>query len=443
MAAVGSFQIIAGSSGFATGVLTSNGTNVSNNDYVYVGSKKYTFKTTLTTEGDIQIGSSALATLTNFIRAINHIGTNSLTGDYYCSVADTNVYIRDPITSVAATDDDVTNDLSGLIVNNVAVTLTALVSGTAANSVATTKSAANLRYGATTLTGGAANSIISVKAGITELLQSATISAGGVPVDASGDLNITAAAVATDIIANTASGFTADSNGKTVTITSLTENTTQNNMPVSVTVPTGSNVCIGQCLFYFAGTGFTLDYIKANGVNILNSPATLTFSAGTLVDFVASIAANINAYTGTSGYVAYANQTHLFVSKALTSSSDGATEIDISVTPTGSNTGTVTSELNTLTASAAPTIGTFSTAILATATGGTPPYTYAWQIVSNDLQNLDVTIDNPTSSITTFSGINNNWRGGGQLVGSITVQCVVADFKGVPTSTNIVTIRMT
>ena len=59
---------------------------------------------------------------------------------------------------------------------------------------------------------------------------------------------------------------------------------------------------------------------------------------------------DINAYTGTSGYVAYANQTHLFVSKALTSSSDGATEIDISVTPTGSNTGTVTSELNTLAA---------------------------------------------------------------------------------------------
>jgi hypothetical protein len=435
--------------------LTSTGTNVSNNDYVYVGAKKYTFKTTLTTEGDIQIGATALETLTNFIRCINHIGTNGTAAgsNYYCSVADTNVYVRDPITAIAATDDDVTNDLAGLIVNNVIVTLTAKAFGTGGNNLDSTKSAATLNWGAAKFAGGANNAINNVRAGDavngTQLLQATTVANGGIPVDASGDLNITAAAVATDIIANTASGFTASSSGQTVTITSLTDNTTQNNMAVSVGVPTGSNVCIGQCLFYFAGTGFTLDYIKANTVNILS--AVLTFPTGgeTLAAFVTRAAANINAYTGTSGYVAYANQTHLFVSKQVTSSSDGATEIDISVTPAG-GTGTVTAELTTLAASATPSSATFisngkgggysTTFILATGTGGSPPYTYAWQIVSNELQNGEPKIDNTNNSVTTFSTVNTSWKGMGSLMGSITVQCVVTDFKGVSTSTNIVTI---
>jgi hypothetical protein len=78
----------------AFGTLTSNGTNVSNGNVVNIGSKTYTFRTTLTpTEGEVKIGGSASATLDNLKAAINHTGTPDT--DYCCAAANTEVTAED------------------------------------------------------------------------------------------------------------------------------------------------------------------------------------------------------------------------------------------------------------------------------------------------------------------------------------------------------------
>lgn len=121
---------------FATGTLTSNNTNVSNDVTVTIGSTVYTFKTTLgTTTGNVLIGADADASLLNLIRAINFSGTPGT--DYVGSAANSQVSAATSVTSHA-------------------FAVTALTSGTGANSIATTETAAGaiLAWGASTLTGG-------------------------------------------------------------------------------------------------------------------------------------------------------------------------------------------------------------------------------------------------------------------------------------------------
>lgn len=122
--------------GTATGTLTSNNTNVSANDTVTIGTKVYTFKSSLTpTEGEVLIGGSADASLLNLIRAINHTGTPDT--DYKCAAANADVSAASSVTSHA-------------------FAVTALVAGID-GAVATTKATATtavLSWGAATLTGG-------------------------------------------------------------------------------------------------------------------------------------------------------------------------------------------------------------------------------------------------------------------------------------------------
>lgn len=119
----------------ATGTLTSDNTAPSDGDTVTIGTKVYTFKTTLTpTEGQVLINSTADAALLNLIRAINHSGTPGT--DY--SVAAANAFVS------AATS-----------VTSHAFAVTALSPGPAGNSIATTETSAHLSWGGATLTGGA------------------------------------------------------------------------------------------------------------------------------------------------------------------------------------------------------------------------------------------------------------------------------------------------
>ncbi len=117
----------------ATGLLTSTGTNVSDGNVVTLGSTVYRFKNTMTQAYDVVIGGSAAASLANLKLAINATG-----------VEGTNYY--------AGTLGHPTVEAGTLTSTTLAVA--ALAVGTAGNSIASTKTAATLSWGAVTLTGG-------------------------------------------------------------------------------------------------------------------------------------------------------------------------------------------------------------------------------------------------------------------------------------------------
>lgn len=130
--------------GSATGTLTSNNTNVSNNDTVTIGSTTYTFKSALTpTAGEVLIGADADASLLNLIRAINHTGTP---GTDYANLG---------VTAVANTQVSAAASVTAH-----AFAVTALSAGLAGNSIATTDNAVTLSWGAATLSGGEAITIV-------------------------------------------------------------------------------------------------------------------------------------------------------------------------------------------------------------------------------------------------------------------------------------------
>lgn len=121
----------------ATGTLTSDNTNVADGDTVTIGTTVYTFKTTITGGGavayNVKIGASADASLASLVKAINGTGVVG--------------------TDVGATTAANTNVSAGAVTSH-ATLLTALVSGSAGNAIATTETSAHLSFGAATLTGG-------------------------------------------------------------------------------------------------------------------------------------------------------------------------------------------------------------------------------------------------------------------------------------------------
>lgn len=130
----------------ATGVLTSNNTNVSAGNFVSIGTPNalftYTFVTALSaayTAGQVLIGTSADDSLTNLGYAVNNTSAD----------AGIKFYGRAANPYVTASS-----------VSSHAVTFTAVSTnewtGANANVISTTKSAATLSWGATTLTGGVA-----------------------------------------------------------------------------------------------------------------------------------------------------------------------------------------------------------------------------------------------------------------------------------------------
>lgn len=121
--------------GKATGTLTSDATAPANNSTVTIGGTTYTFKTAITAAaGDVLIGGSAAAALTNLKSAINHTGT--------------------PGTDYAAATPIDPNVVAGTLT---ATTLfvTAIVGNGAGNLIVTTQAGtSHTTWGATTLTGG-------------------------------------------------------------------------------------------------------------------------------------------------------------------------------------------------------------------------------------------------------------------------------------------------
>ena len=122
----------------ATGILTMT-TQPANLDTVTVGTKNgstaavYTFKTAITTAFDVLIDATAQATLTNLLNAIN-AGTGA--GTKYGTGTTSNYNVS----------------ASALPAGQIQVT--ALISGTSGNSIATTKTGTAASWGGTTLSGG-------------------------------------------------------------------------------------------------------------------------------------------------------------------------------------------------------------------------------------------------------------------------------------------------
>jgi len=143
----------------ASNTLTGTATNVSNGDTVTIGSKVYTFQTTLTNvNGNVFIGASAAASLTNLFYAINASGGVAGTNYALATTANTQVVATNP--------------------SGTTLVATAILAGTAQNAIATTETAAQLSWAATTLGGVGAT----------------TISTGGL---ADGDVNISTTAALT------------------------------------------------------------------------------------------------------------------------------------------------------------------------------------------------------------------------------------------------------
>lgn len=116
----------------ATGILTFTN-QPANNETVTIGTKTYTFQTVLTNvDGNVLIGANTAASISNLAAAIN-LGAGS--GTAYAAATTAN-------TQVAATAGATT------------LTITALVGGTAANSIATTETITNASWGGATMSGG-------------------------------------------------------------------------------------------------------------------------------------------------------------------------------------------------------------------------------------------------------------------------------------------------
>lgn len=123
----------------ATGTLTSSG-NFTDGQTVTIGSKVYTFQTTLTNaDGNVAIGADRTASHANLIAAIN-LGSGS--GTAY------------------AADMTIHPTVEGVSSNATTSVVRAKTAGTAGNSIATTETQTNASWGASTLASGADAAVI-------------------------------------------------------------------------------------------------------------------------------------------------------------------------------------------------------------------------------------------------------------------------------------------
>lgn len=277
----------------------------------------------------------------------------------------------------------------------------------------------------------AGNQITQVAVGVTNLLTAA------IPYNDSPER--TASDVAVGINANSGvSGYSAAASGRTVLISAVATGTAANNLDITVT--SAVDVCIGLCRFNLVGTGFTLDYVNVDGVNIMTAVLIYPTPPGeTITAFCARVKANINANTGVSGYLSDAISNSIFLSKAVTKGTDVIKTVSVSVTPAGGTGAVYIGDVTPFLVSIAPSqllaspgtsIGreefyayftTISSAIV-TPVGGVPPYTYQW-IVQLFASSWGILSPNsPSTSFRALLPVTSH--------GSTTAVCEVRDSSG-------------
>lgn len=117
----------------ATGVLTSDNTNVADGETVTIGSRVYRYKNTMAAINDVKIGADADTSLVNLAKAINLSGT-----------AGTHYFAGTEINNQVTANETITAH---------ALTTTGKGTSAADNLIATTKTSAHLSWGHTTMWG--------------------------------------------------------------------------------------------------------------------------------------------------------------------------------------------------------------------------------------------------------------------------------------------------
>lgn len=223
-------------------------------------------------------------------------------------------------------------------------------------------------------------------------------------VDWTTNNSVTASDVAASInAAITSPEYTATATDNVVTIQAATsQGDTPNGFEVKVT--TAGNVCVGDAVFRFIGTGMSILSFNIDGADVMTSaflefPATYT----TINAFVAAIAADIRTGSATHGYTAFASGPLLSVSRVATSSKDapldvfvilagaggagdpipgsGVTHIDGGIASLPALGVTVKPRKKAPTGSFAPGSLPYGYEFEADINGGIAPYTYVWLLV--------------------------------------------------------------
>jgi hypothetical protein len=360
-----SFSIVAGADNVhATGTLTAS-TTVNNGDQVVVGSITYSYVTALAgggTANQILIGTQD-GSLTNLAAAIN--GTAG---------AGT-IYGTGTVANTKAT--------SGAVIAH-AIIVIAINAGTPGNSVAASTTATG-RLAWSGLAGGNlsggtnVNYISAVNVGVLNLLS------GNVPFNQT--INQTASDIAANIAANGGTGWTATATQNGVNCVTTTNTDTYANDVVE-TVVSGA-ICCGQCNFSLQGTGFTVNSIDIGSTALMTAPVTYATS---LPAIAAALVANINANSGSSGYTSsfIPNTGTIYLAATTTKNTDLPASVDINATAgsiSGGGASSLVALLTTANIVATEYFSTYpisfsTTGIGVTVTGGVPPYTYLWKLIT-------------------------------------------------------------
>ncbi len=251
--------------------------------------------------------------------------------------------------------------------------------------------------------------------------------------------------------------YTASANANTINLSTTAVNAgVFNNFIVQVTAK--GNVCVGQCFFTVTATGsynqlftaITMGTAGGGNVNIING---FTPSGTDVTSGLSAIAAWINNAGNTANagvYNAFAQGNQLYLSKVITRSDDPAINVAITVnTGVSFSTGSSPPIQGTLSPSSlasralvfgggqpswvfvANGQGNFFTQIiypnLIAITGGVPPYTYSWSLLSESIPSIGMHIAqgaNTPGPLFQSNGTSNNGPDVAQFV------CIVTDSEG-------------
>ena len=266
--------------------------------------------------------------------------------------------------------------------------------------------------------------------------------------------SVTASDVAASINAATTSPeYTATATDNLVTIQAASsQGDTPNGFEVKVT--TAGNVCVGDGVFQFIGTGMTVDSFNVDGANILSTTFVFPASWLTINALVAAIAADIRSGSSTHGYTACPSGPLLSISRVATSSKDTPLDVFVKLSTVVAGSGVThigggIASLPALGVTVKPTLipptavqlgNSFSGisfyktgfSFEADINGGVAPYTYTWLLsMPNDAFAEKTGLNSVVSTITTRN-IGQHYP----IIATVTV----TDSLGSVTTSSVVTV---